>query len=108
MEREKFKKNLQKKGTIQEGIIMKIVSDSKTQNNKIESANYIVTTERLTESINHYINPNENSNDTLSSIINPNLTVNQSLKNHKFVSKLKNSDLNPILINNTEKSDLET
>jgi hypothetical protein len=29
MEREKFKKNLQKKGTIQEGIIMKIVSDSK-------------------------------------------------------------------------------
>ncbi len=56
--------------------MMKIVSDFKAQNNKIESANYIVTTERLNESIKYFINPNENSDDTLSSIIHPNLTVN--------------------------------
>ena len=87
---------------------MKIVSDFKAQNNKIESANYIVTTERLNESIKYFINPNENSDDTLSSIIHPNLNVNRSLKNHKFVSKLKNSDLNPILVNNAEKNELET
>ena len=87
---------------------MKIVSDSKPQDNKLESANYIVTTERLNESINYFINSNENSNDTISSIINNNSNINRSLKNHRFVSKIKNSDLNPILVNNTDKNELET
>ena len=86
---------------------MKIVSEFKEQNNKIESANYIVTTERLNESIKHFINNNENSNDTLSSIIHHSSTYNRSLKNHRFVSKLKNSDLNPILVNNAEKNEFE-